>query len=208
MRALGQVEGKTFRLDIRYAHGQPARSVALIRDALASRPDVLVVSGLTNARRAKEATKTVPVVVATGSDLVDAGIVASFARPGANITGITDLADQVAVKRLELLKELIPKLSRVALLNNPHFPATAKIESRVRAAAGPLGITVLPLCMPRIAPHFRRLSTRSNGCEPTRCWLVATRCSTRTRRRSSPAPPSFGFLSLTIGQARLKWGHC
>jgi putative ABC transport system substrate-binding protein len=145
MRALGQVEGKTFRLDIRYAHGEPARSVALIREALASRPDVLVVTGLTNARRAKEATKTVPVVVATGSDLVAAGIVASFARPGGNITGITDLADEVAVKRLELLKELIPSLSRVALLNNPDFPATEKIESRVRAAAGPLGITVLPL---------------------------------------------------------------
>jgi putative tryptophan/tyrosine transport system substrate-binding protein len=145
MRALGHVEGKTFRLDIRYAHGEPARSVTLIREALASRPDVLVVSGLTNARRAKEATKTVPVVVATGSDLVDAGIVAGFARPGGNITGITDLADEVAVKRLELLKELIPRLSRVALLNNPDFPATEKIESRVRAAAGPLGITVLPL---------------------------------------------------------------
>jgi putative ABC transport system substrate-binding protein len=145
MRALGHLEGKTFRLDIRYARGEPARSVTLIQEAIASRPDVLVVSGLTNARRAKDATQTVPVVVATGSDLVDAGIVASFARPGGNITGITDLADKVAVKRLELLKELIPRLSRVALLNNPDFPATEKIESSVRAAAGPLGITVLPL---------------------------------------------------------------
>ena len=145
MRELGHAEGRTFRLEALYAHGEPARSVALIREAITSRPDVLVVSGLTNARRARDATKTVPVVVATSSDLVDAGIVASFARPGGNITGITDLADEVAVKRLELLKELIPKLSRVALLNNPEFPATAKIESRVRATAGRLGITVLPL---------------------------------------------------------------
>jgi putative ABC transport system substrate-binding protein len=133
------------RLEVQYAHREPARSVALIREALASRPDVLVVAGLTNARRARDATKTVPVVVATASDLVDAGVVASFARPGGNITGITDLADELAVKRLELLKELMPRLSRLALLNNPDFPALAKIESRVRAAAGPLGITVLPV---------------------------------------------------------------
>jgi putative ABC transport system substrate-binding protein len=145
MRELGHAEGRTFRLEPRYAHGEPARSVTLIREAIGSRPEVLVVGGLTNARRAREATKTVPVVVATSSDLVDAGIVASFARPGGNITGITDLADEVAVKRLELLKELVPRLSRVALLNNPEFPATAKIESRVRATAGTLGITVLPL---------------------------------------------------------------
>lgn len=145
MRELGHAEGRTFRLEIQYAHREPARSVALIREAIASRPNVLVVTGLTNARRARDATQTVPVVVATSSDLVDAGIAASFSRPGGNITGIADLADEAAVKRLELLKELIPRLSRVALLNNPEFPATAKIESRVRAAAGTLGITVLPL---------------------------------------------------------------
>lgn len=145
MRELGHAEGRTFRLELQYARGEPARSLILIREAIASPPDVLVVAGLTNAQRAREATKTVPVVVATSSDLVDAGIVASFARPGGNITGITDLADEAAVKRLELLKELIPRLSRVALLNNPEFPATGKIESRVRAAARTLGITVLPL---------------------------------------------------------------
>jgi ABC-type uncharacterized transport system substrate-binding protein len=145
MLKLGHAEGKTFRLEVHYADREPARSVSLIREAVAGRPDVLVVTGLTNARRARDATKTVPVVVATSSNLVDAGIVASFARPGGNVTGITDLADEAAVKRLELLRELIPKLSRVALLNNPEFPATAKIERSVRAAAGLLGITVLPL---------------------------------------------------------------
>jgi putative ABC transport system substrate-binding protein len=145
MRALGLAEGRTFRLEVQYAHGEPARSVTMIREVIAGRPDVLVVAGLTNAQRAREATKTVPVVVATSSDLVDAGIVASFAHPGGNITGITDLADEATAKRLELLKARIPNLSRVALLNNPEFPATAKVESRVRAAAGTLGITVLPL---------------------------------------------------------------
>lgn len=169
MRELGQDEGKTFRVAIRYAHGEPARSVALIREALASRPDVLVVSGLTNARRAREATKTVPVVVATSSDIVDAGAVMSFARPGGNITGITDLADEVAVKRLELLKELIPTLSRVALLNNPEFPATAKIERAASARRPGRSVSQSCRCMPRIAPHLPWLSTLSKGCEPARC---------------------------------------
>lgn len=145
MQALGHAEGRTFRLEVLYAQGDPARSVALIRDAVASRPDVLVVGGLTNARRAREATSSIPIVVGTSSDLVDAGIVASFSRPGGNITGITDLADEVAVKRLELLSELSPRPIRVALLNNPDFPGTAKIESRVRQAAERLGITVVPL---------------------------------------------------------------
>ena len=145
MRALGQAEGRTFRLEVQYAQGEPARSAVLIREAVATRPSVLVVTGLTNARRAREATRTVPVVVATSSDLVDAGIVSSLARPGGNITGIADLVDEAAAKRLELLHELIPRLSRVAVLNNLEFPAAAKIERRVRAAAATLGVTVLPL---------------------------------------------------------------
>lgn len=145
MRALGHTEGRTYRLDVLYANREPVRATELIKQALSDQCDVLVVSGLTNARRAKEATITVPVVVATGSDLVDGGVVASFARPGGNVTGITDLADEAAVKRLELLKELLPKLTRVALLNNPDFPSMKKIESRVRAAARTLSINVFPL---------------------------------------------------------------
>jgi putative ABC transport system substrate-binding protein len=145
MRELGQIEGKTYRLQVLYADGEQTRAAALILDAVASRPDILVVSGLTNAKRAREATKTIAVVVAVSSDLVDAGVIASFARPGGNITGTTDLADELAEKRLEWLMELLPKARRVALLNNPDFPAVAKIESRVGAVARRLGVTVLPL---------------------------------------------------------------
>lgn len=145
MRDLGQVEGKTFQLEVLYGNGEAARTAALIRETAGRRPAVLVVAGLSGARVARDATKTVPVVVATASDLVDAGIVASFARPGGNITGMTDLVDQATVKRLELLKEMLPPLSRVAFLSNPDFPTAAKIDSRVGAAAETLGVTVLRL---------------------------------------------------------------
>ena len=145
MHALGQIEGRTYRLEIMYANREPLRAVALIADAVASRPDILLVAGLTNAKRARDATTTIPVVVATSSDLVDAGVIASFGRPGGNITGITDLADELAEKRLELLVELHPRAKRVALLNNPDFPAAAKIERRVVAAADRFGVTVVPI---------------------------------------------------------------
>ena len=103
---------------------------------------MLVVAGLIAARNARDASTTVPVVVATGSDLVDAGIVKSYARPGGNVTGVSDLTDEAAVKRLELLKAALPNASRVAFLNDPEFPAGAKIEARVRSAASSLGIKV------------------------------------------------------------------
>lgn len=145
MRQAGQVDGRTFVLQVRYSSGEAARNATLVREAVAERPEVLVVAGLTAARNARDATTTIPVVVATSSDLVDAGIVASLARPGGNITGVSDLADEAAVKRLELLKAALPKATRVALLNNPDFPAATKIETRVEAAALALGVTIIRL---------------------------------------------------------------
>lgn len=143
MRDAGQIEGRTFRLEVRYAHGDLLQIPALIRDAVASRPDVLVVYGLAAARDARDATSTVPVVVATSSDLVDGGVVRSFAHPGGNITGINDLADEATVKRLQLLKETLPNVARVALLLDPNFPATSKIERNVGVAARALGVKVI-----------------------------------------------------------------
>ncbi len=145
MREAGQIEGRTYVLQIQYGRGDPARTEVLIREAVAERPDVLVVTGLTAARNARNATSTIPVVVTTSSDLADAGIVASLAHPGGNITGVSDLADETSVKRLELLKAAMPKASRVALLNNPEFPATPKIEAKVEGAAAALGVTITRL---------------------------------------------------------------
>jgi putative ABC transport system substrate-binding protein len=140
MRQAGQVRGRTVRIDLRYA--EFAAVQPLINEVVAESPAVLVVGGLSAARYARDATTTVPVVVATSSDLADAGIVQSLARPGGNITGISDLTDEITVKRLELLKAALPNASRVVLLVNPEFPATPKIEARVQAAAPSLGLKV------------------------------------------------------------------
>jgi putative ABC transport system substrate-binding protein len=138
----GQVEGQTVQIDVRYGGGDPARTRSLIRESIAESPAVLVVAGLIGVRDARDATTTVPVVVATSSDLVDAGFVKSLARPGGNITGVSDLTDETTVKRLELLKAALPNASRVTLLVNPESPALPKIEARVRSAAKSLGMNV------------------------------------------------------------------
>ena len=133
LRQTGLVRGRTVQIDVRYAEFANVR--ARIQEAVAESPAVLVVGGLSAARYARDATATVPIVVATSSDLVDAGIVQSLARPGGNITGISDLTAEVTVKRLGLLRDALPNASRVALLVNPEFPSTKKIEASVRAAA-------------------------------------------------------------------------
>jgi putative ABC transport system substrate-binding protein len=145
LREAGQIEGKTVSLEFRYGRLEPARIEALLNDAVAERPDVLVVGGLSAARRVRDLTSTIPVVVATAGDLVDAGVVSSLARPGGNITGISDLADVAAVKRLELIRGALPKAKQVALLTNPKFPGTPRIESRVAEAAPRLGFTIIRL---------------------------------------------------------------
>jgi putative ABC transport system substrate-binding protein len=145
MRELGHVEGRTFQLRARFAAGELTRLPGLIRESIAEYPAVLVVVGLSAAQAARDATATIPVVVATGSDLVDGGVVKSYAHPGGNITGVSDLTDESAAKRLELLKAALPNATRVALLVNPDFAATPKIEARVEAMARSLGITVTHL---------------------------------------------------------------
>jgi putative ABC transport system substrate-binding protein len=145
LRSAGHQEGKTLLLEVRFNSPEPARIDAAVRAAVAERIDVLVVGGLAAARRAKEATSTIPVVVATSSDLVEAGVVASFNRPGGNVTGVSDQTDEAAVKRLELIRAALPDAKRVALLTNPAFPATPRIEARVGAAATRLGFTIVPM---------------------------------------------------------------
>jgi len=142
LREAGQIEGKTVQVDVLYGDGDPARLRALIRESVAAAPAVLVVAGLTATRYARDATTTVPIVVATSGDLADAGIVKNLARPGGNITGVSDLGDAATIKRLDLLKAALPNASRVVLLLNPEFPNTPQIKERVQSAAPSLGFKI------------------------------------------------------------------
>ena len=119
LREMSYVEGKNVVLEFRYAEGKGARFADLAAEMVRLKPDVIVVGGTGFTAAAKQATSTIPIVVGGAGDLVGSGLVASLARPGGNVTGSTDIAPDLSGKRLELLKEAIPKARRVAVLGGP-----------------------------------------------------------------------------------------
>ena len=134
LRALGYVEGKNIAFEYRSAEDKLERLPALADELVRLKVDVLIMSTMSAALAAKNVTKTIPIVFLTTGDPVAAGLVDSLARPGGNITGFTGIGTELAGKRLELLKETIPRLSRVAVLWNPGDATTA--ESRERKPTG------------------------------------------------------------------------
>jgi len=138
---LGYMEGRNIAIEYRYADGQLERLPVLAAEVVRLKVDVIVAGGLPAARAAKQATTTIPIVM-TGGDPVRAGIVASLARPGGNVTGLSDSTVDVSTKRLELLKEAVPKVSRVAILWNPANPTNPLQVKDIQAAAPALGVTV------------------------------------------------------------------
>jgi putative ABC transport system substrate-binding protein len=139
LRDLGYVEGKNILVEYRYIEGNPELIPAFIAELLALKVDVIVANSPTAIRAAKQATKTVPIVMVTTQDPVAAGIVDSLARPGGNITGLTFLTRELSGKRLELLKEVIPTISRVGVLTvagpPPTGVSTALVEYEAAARA-------------------------------------------------------------------------
>lgn len=140
LRELGHVPGRTFRLEQRMWSGDPKVIEALFRDLLAAKPDVIVVGGLSLVRAAKQASESIPIVVANASDLVASGIAQSYARPGGNITGFTTLTDVITGKRLEVLLEAVPAVRKVLLLQNPAQPQSKGVELHIRKLAAALRI--------------------------------------------------------------------
>src|ERR1044071_7707409 len=115
LRELGYVEGKNIEIEFRFAEGKLDRLPALAAELVRLKVDIILTTGGISTRSAKQATTTIPIVMAQDNDPVANGFVASLARPGGNITGLATLAPELSGKRLELLKEIIPKLSRLAV---------------------------------------------------------------------------------------------
>lgn len=136
LRDLGWVEGQNLIIDNRYAEGHFDRLPALMADLLRAKPDVILAQGDQPIKAAKEATTTVPIVM-IACDAVAAGLIASLARPGGNITGVTCISGDIAGKRIELLKQVLPRLGHLAVLYNADDPGKA-IEWRETEAAGRL----------------------------------------------------------------------
>ena len=145
LRELGYIEGQNIAIEFRYGQGRIDRAPERLAELARLKVDILVVTGGEGwIRAAKNATKTIPIVMTgTGSDPVEEGLVESLARPGGNVTGLTNLTRELGGKRLELLKETIPKLAHVAVLYNPAAPGSVReLKEDLPIAARALGLTV------------------------------------------------------------------
>ena len=142
LRVFGYVEGNNLVIEQRYANGKPERLAGLVAELVGAKADVIVTTGNPATAAAKTATGSIPVVFVAG-DPVEAGFVASLARPGRNMTGVNTLPGELNAKRLELLKEALPKVSRVAVLFEPRQLSTT--IPQIEAAASSLGLKVTRL---------------------------------------------------------------
>jgi putative tryptophan/tyrosine transport system substrate-binding protein len=145
LRELGYVEGKNLFVEYRYADGEQDRLKEVTAELVRLNVDVIVTGGPTATRPAKEATATIPIVMGFDNDPVGAGFVASLARPGRNITGLSTLHPEISGKQLELLKEIIPKIARVAVFGSWTQPGNAEALRQVKAAAQELGLQLQQL---------------------------------------------------------------
>ncbi len=140
LRELGYVEGKNIVIEWRHAEGKFDRFPALAAELVRLKVDIIITGGPPATRSAREATSTIPIVMAFDSDPVGSGFVASLARPGGNITGLATLAPEISGKQLELLKEIVPKLSRVVVLGTSTRPGNAQAIKEIELAAGAFGV--------------------------------------------------------------------
>jgi ABC-type uncharacterized transport system substrate-binding protein len=150
LRELGYEPGKSTILEFRYAEARADSLPALIAELLAKKVDVLVVESIAAAIVAKNAFRTTPIVLAIASDPVGAGVFASLARPGGNVTGLSLQSEEITAKRIEMLKELLPTMSRLAVIYNPNRPTIGTNIKEVETAAHQfsLNVRLIPLDSP------------------------------------------------------------
>ena len=154
MLDLGYLDGKNIQIAVRYAEGNQSRIPDLINELVKLNVDVIVVSVLPAIRAAKQATQTIPIVMVSTADPVSTGLVDSFARPGGNLTGVSSLVRGLSGKRLELLRESVPNLSRVGVLWDMNGPAPAIGFKEYQTAARDLKVTIQSLAVKGPRPEF------------------------------------------------------
>ena len=140
LRELGWIEGRTFAIEYRWGEGSSERATQFAQEFVRLKVNIIVTSGTPQVAAAKQATSVIPIVFATAGDPVGTGLVASLARPGGNVTGLATLGADLAGKRLELLREVVPGLGRLAIMGNIDNPFTVLELSEVQSAARTFGL--------------------------------------------------------------------
>jgi putative ABC transport system substrate-binding protein len=166
LRELGWIEGRTIAIEHRWAEGRSDRAAEIAAEFVRRNVDVIVTSGTAVIVAAMQATSVIPIVFAAAGDPVGTGLVASLARPGGNVTGLSMQQTDLAAKRLELLREVVPGLRRLAILANVGGPAVVLDMREVEAAARTLGLEVITAEIQRgedIVPAFEALNDRADA---------------------------------------------
>jgi putative ABC transport system substrate-binding protein len=179
MQILGYIDGKDFSLEMRSAQGDVKKLPALAAELVALRMDLIITTGTPNALAVRAATRDIPIVLVTTSDPVGSGLIASLAHPGGNITGVANLTSEIAIKRLELLRDILPSARRVGFLHNSESPADVNEFKLVAAAGEKLGMRVIAATYPiggEAAPIFEMLKrSKADG-------IIVTSGANLTRR--------------------------
>jgi ABC-type uncharacterized transport system substrate-binding protein len=166
LRELGWIEGRTIAVEYRWAEGRDQRAAEIAAEFVQRKVDVIVTSGTSMVLAAKQATSVIPIVFTATGDPVSTGLITSLARPGGNITGLSNQLPDLVGKRLDLLREVVPGLGRLALLANVGNPVIMLEIGHVQAAARTLGLEVIPLEIRRgedIVPAFEALKGRAQA---------------------------------------------
>jgi len=185
LRELGYIEGQNIFTEYRYAEGKLDRLPELAAELVRLKVDVIVTGGDIPLQAAKNATKTIPIVMSgRGIDPVEAGFVESLARPGGNITGITNLAAELGGKRLELLKEAVPKIARVAVFYDPTTPINVReVKEVLPVTAGALRLTIQPWEV-RAADDFGKVFAALNKDRPDGLYVPGSRLMNANQKRT------------------------
>ena len=194
---LGWMKGRTVAIEYRWAEGRSIRFAEIASEFVRFNVDAIVTAGTESTIAVKQVTSEVPIVVALATDPVAAGLVASLARPGGNVTGFSHQGTDIAAKRLELLREILPNLRRLAILVNVNNPGSVLEMREAEAAARTLGLDVTKLEIRRaedIAPAFEAIKGRADALYvPPDALVNANRVRIHTLSLSAQLPDVYGF---------------
>jgi putative tryptophan/tyrosine transport system substrate-binding protein len=203
LRELGWIEGRTVAIEIRWAEGRSERFAEIAAEFVRLKVDVIVTSG-PPVFAAKHATSVIPIVFATVADPLSTGLVASLARPGSNVTGLSITSPELAGKRLELLREAIPGLRQLAIMANANYPPSMRELDEVEIAARPLGIETIALKIRQaadIAPAFEALKGRAEA-----LYVVGESLTGANQVRINSFALAARLPTMHVNRARLETG--
>jgi putative tryptophan/tyrosine transport system substrate-binding protein len=210
LRELGWIEARNISIEYRWAEGRNDRAAEIASEFVRLKVDVIVTWGTAPVVAAKQATAVIPIVFATAGDPVATGLVVSLARPGGNLTGLSNQARDLAGKRLELLREIIPDLRRLAILSNIETPIGVLEVGEVQAAARTLDLEVLPLEIRRaedIAPAFESLKGRAQAIYVVSEPLIASnRVRMNTLALGARLPTLYGLREYVEAGGLMSYG--